>query len=374
MARICMVSSVHAATDTRIFQREARALARAGHDVAVVAQHPADELVDGIRIHALPTPKHRAHRLAALGAAAFRVARRLRSDVYHLHDPELLPIGPLLGLLTRARIVFDVHEEFASVARNRAWIPRPLRPLAALSYRIAERLFLPLYSAVVTADGATAARCRRIHPHVVVVRNFSTAGPGPVPERAPRTGPAVVFDLGGISALRCAGEIVEAMELLPASLEARLDLGGHCESDSLRERLEGRSGWAHVDYLGPLPHEEALRRLREADVALVLYSPDPNHYEVRSNRLFESMAAGTPLVVSDFPAWRRFVEETGCGVVADPRDPEAIARAIASVLSDPERALRMGEAGLRASAGPYSGSAETARLVAAYAELLASEG
>ena len=55
--RVCFLTSVHPAFDTRIFYKEAKTLAAAGYDVTLVAQHDTDEVVDGIRIVALPKAK-----------------------------------------------------------------------------------------------------------------------------------------------------------------------------------------------------------------------------------------------------------------------------------------------------------------------------
>jgi glycosyltransferase involved in cell wall biosynthesis len=66
---------------------------------------------------------------------------------------------------------------------------------------------------------------------------------------------------------------------------------------------------------------------------VMLYQPNTdNHRHVTPQKLFESLAAGVPVVASDLPGMRAIVTETGCGVVCDPTSPEAIARAIRSLL------------------------------------------
>ena len=70
--RVCILSTVHAAFDTRVFHREAKSLVGAGFDVGLIIQHdPPQSVVDGVRITGLPTPKRRWGRIQN-GWRAFR--------------------------------------------------------------------------------------------------------------------------------------------------------------------------------------------------------------------------------------------------------------------------------------------------------------
>jgi hypothetical protein len=62
-AKVCILSSVHPALDTRIFYKEAKTLAQAGYEVTLIAQHDKSETVNGVRIIALPSPKNRFQRI-----------------------------------------------------------------------------------------------------------------------------------------------------------------------------------------------------------------------------------------------------------------------------------------------------------------------
>ena len=93
MIKICCLTSVHPPFDTRIFHKEATSLAKAGYNVSLVAQHDKDEIVDGIRIVSLPKPKNRIERMTRTVWTAYRKALEIHADIYHFHDPELIPIG-----------------------------------------------------------------------------------------------------------------------------------------------------------------------------------------------------------------------------------------------------------------------------------------
>ena len=59
-----------------------------------------------------------------------------------------------------------------------------------------------------------------------------------------------------------------------------------------------------------------------------------NHRLALPNKVFEYIAAGVPVVVSDLPELRRLVEEHGVGWTADARRPAALAEALATALAD----------------------------------------
>jgi glycosyltransferase involved in cell wall biosynthesis len=81
------------------------------------------------------------------------------------------------------------------------------------------------------------------------------------------------------------------------------------------------------------------------------------------------MAAGLPVLASDFPLWRALIEEARCGLTVDPLDPRTIAAAIVTLLDDPEAAEAMGARGRRAVEATYNWSTERTKLLELYASL-----
>ena len=104
----------------------------------------------------------------------------------------------------------------------------------------------------------------------------------------------------------------------------------------------------------------------QARVGLVLCHPAPNYLEALPNKLFETMAAGVPVVASDFPLWRGLVQGSGCGIVVDPLDASAVARAIRRLLENPEQAEAMGRRGQEAVRMRYNWAGEAEKLLALY--------
>src|SRR5690625_5075905 len=103
---ICHLTSVHPRYDTRIFIKQCRSLALSGYEVTlVVADDAPNEVVDGVRVLSVGGQKSRAERILHVTRRVFRKAVELDADLYHLHDPELLPIGLKLKRIGR-RVIF----------------------------------------------------------------------------------------------------------------------------------------------------------------------------------------------------------------------------------------------------------------------------
>ncbi len=369
-ARVVHLTSVHGDRDVRIFHKECRTLAAAGYDVTLVAPsaRPGEVTVDGVRILTVPQPRDRRERFLRTVPAVWRTARRLGADLYHLHDPELIPVGFLLKA-TGARVVLDVHEDLPRQILDKPWIPGRLRRPVALGARLAEWTAARGFAAIVAATPAIAEHFPA--ERTIVVQNFPLLGElwaADGPPYAER--PAEVVFVGGITEIRGALEMVAAMAALPAGGEVRLVLAGSISPPELEARMQRTPGWERVTYLGWQERDAVRDLLARARAGLVLYLPAANHLRAQPNKLFEYMSAGIPVIASDFPLWRRIVEEVGCGLLADPTDPRAIAEAIAWVLAHPREAEAMGRAGRQAVEERFNWEVEARELLALYADLL----
>ena len=372
--RICILSTVHLAHDVRLFQAEARTLARAGLDVTVIAlEDPTESDTDGVRIMALPAQRNRLLR-ALQSIRVLRLALGQRGDLFAIHDPELLPAAVLLRLLTRRPVVYDVHEDVPAAIGGRPWLPRPLRPLTAGLYRFVEHLSLPFIAGLTLADHAygkyyRGRRCETIlnYPLMTYADLYRPAAPT-FGERP------VLLYAGSITRLRGLFEMLDLVQRLRRTFPSiLLRLVGPVDDEVVRERddVVSRLGLApNVEFTGLVSHPRVHDYILDADVCLALLHPDPNYLRSLPTKMFEYMMMGRPVVVSEFPMWSEIVEDAGCGYAVDPLDVDAAATVVQSLLDDGARRVRMGEAGRRAVLERYSWEGEGRRLVGFYRELL----
>lgn len=368
-----VLTSLHPAFDIRIFHRECKTLARAGYDVTLIAPHGNDLECDGIKIKAVAKSLHRGRltRGAQMMWRVYRSAIQLSADIYHFHDPELIPIGLLLRLQGK-KVIYDAHEDLPADLRSRegSFFPDWSRVYVAWFIKLIEEFSSRWVTAIVTAGEDITARLNFFNRNVVTVENFPLLEEFvsiPCPVERYRSHRIVSF--GGMSEARSIGEQIEALGQLPDELTIRLVIGGRPAEPKLLERLKTLKGWKRVDDLGQAARPEMIGALAQASAALILFKPGPNHYAIRSNRLYESLAAGLPVIVPNFEAWKALVEEAGCGICVNPLDPVAIAEAMSFLCTHSEEAALMGARGRKLVLEKFNWRKEETKLVSLYGRL-----
>lgn len=370
--RAVHVTTLHRALDVRIFEKECRSLAAAGHEVHLVAHDVPAREREGVRLHGLPPADDgpRLRRIAARLRAAARAVSALDPELVHVHDPELLPLAfrwKARGL----RVVYDVHEDTPREARTVLPVGSLRRAVYPAAWSALEAVARTVLDGFVCATPAIGARFPAAR--TVVARNFPRLAEFellPAPDAASMASrpPRLVY-VGGLTEPRGLREMMHAASLLPDALRCRLVLVGELSPPELALRWKEWRGFDRVEHCGWQERAGVLDALSQARVGLVLLHPTPEYRESWPVKLFEYMAAGLPVVASDFPLWREFVEGAGCGFLVDPLDPRAIARATEKLLAHPDEAAAMGLRGWRAARERYSWESEAKPLLALYERL-----
>lgn len=365
--RIVHCSSAHGANDSRILWRECRSLAESGDDVTIVAPAEEDVEIGGVAIRAIRPAESRFERVTRTAWTVLWVARGLRGDVYHMHDPELLPLNWIVRRKGTV-VIYDAHEDLPRQVYHKPWIPSWARGLAR---RLATLLLLVgswMVDGVVAATPHVAETFADRLP-IAVIHNFPRVSEFDPDQRINSDPPLVVY-VGVIAEARGAIEMVEAIDRVNSQLGVRLVLAGSITPTSLMPRLESMSGWSKTQFLGRIDPHEIPRLLLSARVGLVLLKDHPAYRQPYATKMFEYMAAGMPFVASSLPAWRQQLEPWGCSLSVDPDDPEAIAEAIQWLLEHPHEADAMGRRGRDVVIANFSWETEEQNLLRFYSSLL----
>jgi glycosyltransferase involved in cell wall biosynthesis len=355
--RICHLTSVHPWNDVRIFSKECRSLVEAGFEVHLVAPHGrADSLsgfeeksgalvglIAGAHVHLLDTGRLRARpaRAVLLAARLTAYALALDADLYHIHDPELLPHAA--WRLRGRRIVYDIHEDLALQVFSKPWIPAPAKPVAAAIIRILERPLARRMDAVVAATPEVLDRFRkgrREGEDAIVVENAPRRDWQPAAPRDPEKYPMRIVYVGALTVERGITDLVDAMAHRRLSAAEGLDLAGPVDPGYLA-MLSQRAGFAKARYHGVLEPARVANLLSQARVGVAALHPLPNYVASRPTKISEYLAAGLNVVASDFPLWRRVYGAQPGMLFVTPKNVAALASALTEALNTPPSGIAL---------------------------------
>ena len=366
--KIVHLTSVHRRIDIRIFVKMCSSLAAAGYDITlVVADGEGDEVKNGVNIIDVgKTEGGRVKRILSTARRVYKKGLQLDADLYHLHDPELMPAG--MRLVKRGKLViFDAHEDFPKQITQKPYLKnRLLKNFLSVVFEKLEKHYFSRFSAVVGATPSIADKCREYNDRAINVNNY------PKLQELVSTGGAAekhdeIAYVGVITQIRGVKMLVKSLKHAPG---IRLNLGGTFSEPEVEAEVKQYPEWAQVNELGYIDRKKVAEVLARSKVGMHTVLPKPNHMESFPTKLFEYMSAGIPVVVSDFPLWKEMVEKSGFGYCVDPLKPEAIGDAVMRLINNPELSAQMGQRGRLAVEEKYNWEIEEQKLLALYKELL----
>ena len=282
---------------------------------------------------------------------AYRIAKELDCDVYHLHDPELLPYAVKLKRHGK-KVIFDSHEDVPGQLKDKVWIPRLLRKVVAFIYRNFETHVVKKIDAVVTATDHIAKKFKSRACFVITINNYPKMDDIAFHESPFDQRGSIVCYAGGINENRGEKIMHEAMKGVPGEL---MIAGKHVIEDK-----------DNVHYIGLLNRAGVNDLYRQSVVGLCILKPIENYYYSQPIKMYEYMAAGLPFVCSDFPKWRKIAEESQAGLCVNPSNTDMIREAITRLLTDRALAQKMGAKGRRYVVENCSWESEEKKLIELY--------
>lgn len=366
--KVAHLTSVHPRHDIRVFRKQARTLAAAGYDMTlVVADGKGDEDIDGVKIRDAGAPQTgRLKRMTVSTRQVYERGRALDADIYHLHDPELLPVALRLKREGK-RVVFDSHEDFPADIMTKPYLNAFARVAISRGFAAYESFAVKKLDHIITATPAIRRKFERLGCVATDVNNF------PLLEELSEL---ITWDrertsacyIGAMTSIRGVPELIDAMALTREGV--RLSIAGNFTEAQTADRCKASAGWPRVDDHGFVGRAEVRAVMENAFAGVVTFLPAPNHTDSQPNKMFEYMSAGIPVIGSNFPLWREIIEGNDCGICVDPAAPAEIAKAIDRLSADQDTAREMGARGRSAVMTRYNWDSEGKKLLDLYETLL----
>lgn len=360
------MTCAHGPEDERIFFKECISLSKAGYEVFEVTR---GESYDKNGVHIIGVgeiPSNRMKRMTEGAKRVYKKALELDCDIYHFHDPELLPYGLKLKNAGK-KVIFDSHENTVEQIKEKEWISPIIRkPMYVLFHRY-QRYVCKKLDAIISVTPHICDYFRAVNPNTYMITNYPILQP--LQNDAERIPGSICF-AGGISSQWNHDKIIQAIERIDGCSYVLCGRGEGSYFDSLKVL----PAWDKVDYRGKRPHEEINAVLTSCQIGMSILSYNHNTGfktgTMGNTKIFEEMMAGLPIICTDFILWREFVERYNCGICIHPESVDEIANAIQYLIDNPEEAKSMGENGRRAVEQEFNWSVEEKKLLQLYREIM----
>ena len=325
--RIAVAVTNDIVTDQRV-ARTCDALLEDGHDVLLIGRvlpdsKPISRPYRVCRMRLL-------FRRSALFYAEYNIRLFLRllfvrADMFYANDTDTLLAAYCAARVRGKKVFFDAHEMFPEVPELTA------RPRIKRIWERIERCVVPRVDGAVTVCRSIADIYRdKYGVEMGVVRNVPKQRL--LQQPCPSEPPTILYQ-GAVNIGRGIDQIIDAMEFLP---EMRFVVAGDGdEYEKMRAYAASKPWGERIEFLGRLTPEELHRLTPTATIgACLLDNMGLNYYYSLPNRIGDFVAAGVPLLATDFPEIRRVIASYGVGTLVGEERGEALAELIRKAVAD----------------------------------------
>lgn len=367
MKKVCHITSAHTRYDGRILRKQCVTLAKNGYDVSlIVNDNLEDEVIENVKIISTEfVPKNRLDRFVNSKKAIFKKTEQIGADIYQLHDPDLLPLIKNLKK-TGAQVIFDSHENYPEQLSNKPYLPSFISRIIAKLYEKYEAGIIKHCTGVISVNEKIVERLKSINENVALLTNYPVAFNKEVDfENKER----IVCFCGGVNPTYNHERILKAVSSVK---NVKYELAGKATSEYLA-KLKNTIGYENMNYHGQVSFERVQEIYNRSSVGLVIhYSKDIQPLQfggIGCIKLFEFMEAGLAIICSDYPVWKRIIEDNECGIAVNPASIDEIKDAIEYLINNKEKAIEMGKNARRAFLHKYNWQSQAKTLVDFYNRL-----
>lgn len=273
-------------------------------------------------------------------------ALRWRPHWVYASDLLACPIAILLSFLPGVRVIYHEHDSPATAADS-LFLHLCMLARKGVAHR-AQMCVLP-----------NQQRAERFAEHtncgrVICVWNCPLIEEAVQPQSQKNPHQLTIYFHGNISQDLLPVSILQALATLAGRVQLRVigyvTIGQQEYLTYLNQEAKSLGIQDYVQFMGALPRHELWQLIGECDVGLALMPTNNSNPNLRfltgaSNKVFDYLACGLALLVSDLPDWKQMYVEPGYGLACNPNDPASIADALRWYLDHQAEMQEMGDRG-----------------------------
>ncbi len=322
---ITHLTSAHPRYDTRIYIKECATLAKVDNYRVnlVVADGLGYEQKEGVSIFDVGIIKGRRKRILKTTKKILIQALELKSDIYHIHDPELIPIG--LKLKKEGKIViFDAHEDVPKQIMAKHYLNAFSKKILSFIYTKYEIFALKKFDFIIGATPIIRDKFLSYNIQSKDINNFPILD-GFI-SLEPKFDTNTICYIGLLYESRGIEQLVRAIE----DLDISLIIAGKFYDTKYEEYIRSLKGWKKVDFRGFVDRDEVKEILNSSLAGVVTLHPTPSYKEAYPVKMFEYMSASIAVISSDFKLYKELLGNSG--ICVNPLDITEIKEAIVNAL------------------------------------------
>jgi len=372
MKLICHITTVHPRTDGRVFEKECKSLAQTDYTVAlIVADGLGNDELDGVNVVDLGKSKFgRFGRLIITSFKALKKSLDLKAQIYHFHDPELIPIGLMLKVFGK-NVVYDIHENLPLQILHKHWIPKILRDPISKLFAFIESFACKYFDALIVPQPSMKLSYSKVNANTELIANFvdiKRISKSPKQYNDKKRYSNSLVHLGGLTQERGLFNMLNVLTELDESFS--LILAGPINNTITKQKCKNHKEWRRVSYRGYISQSEVEAIYEESSIGLILYNNVGQYYLSYAIKLFEFMAKGIPVIMPNFGEWPAFNDQYKVGICVDVCDAKAIAKAITTLVGSPKKMEQLSLNGIKAIKEKFNWDNEAEKLLNVYEGIL----
>jgi len=378
--KICMIIMTEFVNDARV-TKEINTLVKSGYNPDIFALKSKEtekyEKKDGYRIFRISVKLRyllpRKHVFFFLKYLEFAVrvifkAGKEKYSLFHAHDLETLPIGFILSVIYKKPLVYDSHELYVDMVKHGRFTKR-------LWFAVEKFLAGRTNANILTTESRGKIFSERYSTEFpYIIKNVQILKPLIKTNKLhdilniPKTEPIILYQ-GIVSKARGVDVLVDAIEYVKKGVLVLIGPGEY--KTNLIEDVDERGLGKRVFILDPVPWKDLYLYTASASIGISLVQNiGLNNYTMLSNKLFEYLSAGLPVIFPDFPEWRNLIISEGVGLVVDQTNPGEVADAINEILLSDDKYSAMSAKARKIVENKYNWGIEEKKLLKIYRDLL----